>query len=123
MKKSQLQLLKLATKFQTKYAQTQTLKQIIENAASYGQQSANGIMNFIQMLKQDQASLAINVTISGNNATVSSPTVTPGDKAPNYSRLPEQIEKYLNRNLSTSGWSFPGTTLLEWDFQGGVAQK
>lgn len=116
-------LLKLAAKFRNKYAQTQSLKSIIENAASYGESSGSGIMNFPAQLKQDQAALAIDVTINGNTASCTSPGVDPGDKAPNYSRLPEQIKAYLDKNLSTSGWNFGGTTRLEWDFRDKVASN
>ena len=98
MKKSQQLLLKLASKFQTKYAQAQTLKEIIQNAASSGK---NGIMNFPLMLQKDKAILRLNVRIDGDTAKVSSPpTVTPGDTTPNdYTKLPEQIKKYLDTYL------------------------
>lgn len=119
MKKSELYLFKTASKFQTKYAQSQSLKEIIENAASYGDHSANGIMNFSAQLKRDQADLdsrsggkgqggpvdlSLTITVSsgmmgGLSAEVAPPTVTPSQYAPNYAKLPEQIKKYLDRHL------------------------
>lgn len=113
MKKSLAQLVKLANKFQRKYAQSQSLQQIIEGAAGYGEQSANGIMNFPAQLKQDGADLNINVTISGNDVNVSQPSVMPPQFATNYTRLPGQIESYLKQHVR----DFPlpqGTTTLQF---------
>jgi hypothetical protein len=108
MKKSQALLLKLAAKFQDKYAQSQDLQEIIQNAASYGESSANGIMNFPAQLKKDQADMNINVTITsatlgGLNVDVSQPAVEPSKFAANYAKLPAQIKKYLDKHIS----SFP----------------
>ena len=113
MKKSQQQIAKLAAKFQRKYAQSQSLQQIIQSAASWGEQSANGIMNFPAQLKKDNADLSINVSISGNDVNVSPPTVEPAQFAPNYARLPDQIKNYLSKHVR----DFPlpqGTTTLEY---------
>lgn len=104
MKKSHELIIRLASRFQTKLAQSQTLQQIIQNAAGSGEQSANGIMNFPVQLKKDQADLSINVTIKpatfgGENVEVSAPTVDPPQFAQNYARLPEQIKKYLERYI------------------------
>lgn len=105
MKKSQALLLKLAHKFQDKYAQdSQSLQQIIQNAAGYGEKSANGIMNFLAQLQRDQADMSINVTVKpatfgGESVEVSPPTVDPAQFAQNYARLPEQIKKYLERHV------------------------
>lgn len=113
MKKSCVQLVKLANKFQHKYAQGQSLQQIIESAAGYGEGSANGIMNFPARLKQDGADLNINVTISGNDVNVSQPSVMPPQFAANYAKLPDQIESYLKRHVSE--FPFPqGTTTLQF---------
>jgi hypothetical protein len=112
MKKSQEILLKLANKLQRKYA-AQSLQEIIQNAASYGEKSANGIMNFPAMLKQDQAELGINVNISGEKVDVSSPTVDPVQVAGKYAALPDQIKKYLERHIR----DFPlpqGLTTLQY---------
>lgn len=112
MKKSKLLLAALAIKFR-KYAQSQSLQEIITNAAGYGEQSANGIMNFPAQLKQDDADMNINVTISGNSIGVSQPSVVPVEYAPKYARLPEQIQKYLERHVR----DFPlpqGTTTLQF---------
>ena len=132
MKKSQALLLKLAHKFQDKYAQDgQTLQQIIENAAGYGEKSANGIMNFPAQLKADQADLSINVTKSsammgGFNIEVSPPTVDPAQFAPKYARLPEQIKKYLEKHISNFPQVPEGTSTLTYSGKSsepGVAQK
>lgn len=119
MKKSQFDLLRIASKFKNKYAEGQNLQQIIENAASYGEQSANGIMNFPAQLKQDQAGLTINVTIDsgalgGRNVQVSSPVVEPSQFASRYAKLPEQIKKYLDRNLEYFPQVPNGTTTLSY---------
>jgi|SRR6185369_6827583 len=132
MKKSQALLLKLAAKFQDKYAQDgQTLQQIIENAASYGEKSANGIMNFPAQLKADQADLSINVTKStgmmgGFNVEVSQPIVEPAQHAPKYARLPEQIKKYLDKHISSFPQIPEGTSTLNYSGktpEPGIAQQ
>lgn len=132
MKKSQSLLLKLAHKFQDKYAQDgQTLQQIIEAAAGYGEKSANGIMNFPAQLKADQADMTINVTkntgmLGGFSFEVSPPQLDPAQVAANYARLPEQIKNYLEKH----GNSFPqiplGTSTLTYSGKSaepGVAQR
>lgn len=117
MKKYQAQLLKIANKFQNKYAQSQDLKQILLNASGWGQSSVNGIMNFMDQLKKDQATMYITITISngtfgGKTAKVNQPLTDPREVAVNYSRLPEQIEKYLNKHLSTFPQIPDGDTTL-----------
>jgi len=119
MKKSQALLLKLANKFQNKYAQSQNLQEIIQNAASYGESSANGIMNFPSQLKKDQADLNINVTITeatlgGLNVDVSAPSVEPPQFAGNYAKLPAQIKKYLEKHISSFPQVPQGTTTLSF---------
>lgn len=119
MKKSQALLLKLANKFQNKYAQSQSLQEIIQNAAGYGESSANGIMNFPAQLKKDQADLSISVTISsgmmgGMSVEVSPPSVDPAQVAGNYARLPEQIKKYLDRHIKDFPQISQGTTTLQY---------
>ncbi len=119
MKKSSVHLLKLAAKFQTKYAQSQSLKQIIESAAGYGEKSPNGIMNFPAQLKQDQADLSLSITVSsgmmgGRNAQVSTPTVDPAQFGPRYAKLPEQIKNYLDKHLNDFPQIPEGTTTLEF---------
>jgi hypothetical protein len=112
MKKSRQQLAKLASKFQRKYA-AQSLQEILQNAASYGEQSANGIMNFPAQLRKDNADMNISVSISGNDVNVSPPSVFPGEFAPNYARLPDQIKNYLDKHIR----DFPlpqGATTLEY---------
>lgn len=128
MKKSQLHLLKLAAKFQYKYAQD--LKSIIQNAASYGESSANGIMNFPAQLKEDQANLALIVTITSNWAggitvEVSHPIVDPPNYASNYTKLPEQIKKYLEKYAKDLNLS-EGQTTIQYSGDSpssGIAQK
>jgi hypothetical protein len=108
MKKYAQQIQNLAKKFVFKYAQAQNLQQILESAAGYGEQSSNGIMNFPQQLKQDQANLYITITVSngmlgGRSVKVGAVLTDPREVAGNYSKLPQQIENYLNKHLS----SFP----------------
>ena len=122
MKKSEQQLFKVASKALAKYA-TQSLKEILQNAASSGEQSVNGIMNFPAQLKKEQADLGLNVTIDKGNVTVSPPTVEPAEFAPGYTRLPDQIKRYLERNLE----GFPQlprgqTVTLRWTNQAGIAR-
>lgn len=119
MKNSQDLLFKLAAKFQRKYAQSQSLQEIIQNAASYGESSANGIMNFPAQLKKDQADMNINVTISsgtfgGPNVEVSQPAVEPAQFAGNYARLPDQIKKYLDRYIKDFPQIAMGTQTLSY---------
>ena len=103
MKKTQA-LLRLADKFRIKYAQDQTLKQIIESAASWGESSTLGIMNFPAQLKKDQASLRININVSngtfGKSVNVSEPTVDPEQFSGNYAKLADQIKKYLKKHIN-----------------------
>jgi len=122
MKKYQTYLFKLAEKFNNKYAQDQDLKQIIENAASYGEQSANGIMNFPAELAKDRARMRFSVTISpgmmgGRKAEVSTPSVEPSQFAPKYSKLPDQIKNYLNKHLENFPQIPNGTTVLFYSGQ------
>lgn len=119
MKTSQDRLFKLAAKFQRKYAQGQSLKEIIQNAASYGESSQNGIMNFPAQLKKDQADMNINVTISsgtmgGLNVQVSEPAVEPQQFAGNYAKLPGQIQKYLDKYIKDFPQVTQGTHTLEY---------
>jgi hypothetical protein len=119
MKKSHALLLKLANKFQNKYAQSQNLQEILQNAAGYGETSANGIMNFPAQLQKDQANLSFTVTISsgmmgGLSVEVSPPTVDPPQLAPNYAKLPEQVKKYLDRHIKDFPQIYPGTHPLEY---------
>lgn len=125
MKKSQTLLLKLANKFQNKYAQAQDLQQILENAASYGESSANGIMNFPSMLKEQKAQLGFTVEISsgmlgGSNVSVSGLKGTDSngvDITPQYAKLPDQVKKYLEKHISAFPQIAPGSTPLNWDYR------
>ena len=101
--KNTSRLLRLAHLLENKYAQAQNLQQIIDAAASHGQDSVNGIMNFPAQLKQDNAELNISITIGsgimGKTVTVGEPRVYPSSLAPHYAELPKQIKKYLDRNI------------------------
>lgn len=131
MKKSQTLLLKLANKFQNKYAQSQDLQQILENAASYGESSANGIMNFPAKLKADNADLTLTITVSsgmmgGKNIAVSVPVLDPPEVAGNYAKLPEQIKKYLEKHIASFPQISEGESIVKWtgkSQQPGVAQN
>lgn len=119
MKKSEQQLFKVAARFVSKYAQSQTLQEIIQNAASYGESSANGIMNFPAQLKKDQADLSINITVSsgmmgGLSVDVSDPSVDPPQFAANYAKLPAQIKKYLDKYIKDFPQVPQGTTTLRF---------
>jgi hypothetical protein len=112
-------LLSLAHKLSNKYAEPQTLKEIIDAAASHGENSVNGIMNFPAQLKQDDAELNISITISsgvmgGKTVTVGDPRVYPSNLAPNYANLPKQIKKYLDRNIQYFPQIPDGTTDLRY---------
>lgn len=103
MKNSHFNLLKVANKLRTKYAlDGSTIKDEIQNIIQTALSNASdnpvsGIMPFIKMLEQDQASLAINVTRNGNNVIVSNPALTPSNVSAKYAALPGQIKKYLER--------------------------
>ena len=119
MKNSQDLLFKLAAKFQRKYAQGQSLQEIIQNAASYGESSSNGIMNFPAQLKKDRADLGINVTVSsgmmgGTSVDVSPPTVDPPSAAGNYAKLPDQIKNYLDKYIKDFPQVTVGTHTLQY---------
>lgn len=128
MKNSQ-NLFKLAAKFQRKYAQSQTLQEIITNASSYG----NDIMNFIPKLKELKGWLGLRVVISsgllGKSVKVAAPATDPAGIAGAFAPLTEQVKKYLDRNLSGFPQLAEGTYDLSWDFRepanegGGIAQN
>lgn len=130
MKNSQA-LFKLADKFQRKYAQSQDLKTILQNAASYGESSANGIMNFISKIKEQKAYLGLRITISsgftGASVTVADPATDPPQLAGSFVNLPAQIKKYLERNLKGFPQITEGVHDVAWDFREpggeGIAQN
>lgn len=118
-------LFSVAQKLSIKYAESQSLQEIIESAAGYGENSANGIMNFPAQLKKDNAGLSLAVAINssplgGKKVTVSPPIVDPPEVAGNYTKLPEQIKKYLEKNLKYFPQITLGTTVLDFskDTQG-----
>ena len=101
MKKSQALLLKLAAKFQTKYAQSaveEQIKSTIANAASWGPQ-VHGIMNFPEQLKKDQADMTLRVSKRGHTITVDPPMLNPASVYFNYAELPNQIKSYLEKYI------------------------
>ena len=117
--KNTLHLIRLAQKLSNKYAQAQTLKEIIENAAGFGENSANGIMNFPDQLEKDDAGLTIVVTITQNpwgskKVSVGPANVDPIEAAGNYVKLPEQIKKYLEKNINSFPQLALGHALLEF---------
>jgi hypothetical protein len=119
MKKYQAQLLKLANKFYNKYAQSQTLEQIIENAASYGEGGANGIMNFQAQLDKDNANLLLVLIISTDNVggydfTVGNAITNPPQFTQNYSKLGPQVKSYLEKNINNFPQIQPGTYELNF---------
>jgi len=125
MKKSEFNLLKVASKFRNKYAQSQNLQQIIEGAASYGENSPNGIMDFVSQLKQQKAQLSFDVEIKsgmmgGSSATVSNLKGVDSngvDIAPQYAKLLSQVKNYLDKNLAGFPQLEKGTTPLNWDYR------
>lgn len=113
-------LIRLAQTLSVKYAEAQTLQEIIGNAAGYGESSTNGIMDFPAQLKKDDAELSIGVSISkggltgGTKIIVTSPNVYPPEMAGHYTKLPEQIKKYLERNIQYFPQIGVGTFTLEY---------
>lgn len=98
----------LEVKYLTKHAY-QSLSEILQNAASYGDKGGNGIMNFPAYLANDHAKLNFNVIVNdsmfGSKAEVTDLKVTPSDTTPQgaeqkYEVLPKQIKTYLERHLS-----------------------
>lgn len=130
MKNSQT-LFKLAAKFQRKYAQSQTLQEILTNASSYGDSSGNGIMNFIPQLKKLKAYLGLRIVISsgmfGTSVSVAPPATDPAQVAGAFAKLPDQIKKYLERNLKGFPQITEGSHDVSWDFREpgneGIAQN
>lgn len=122
-------LISLGHLLENKYADAQTLQQIIENAAGWGDKSANGIMNFPAQLKKDQADLSITVevdsgTFGGYKVTVSEPIVTPAQFAVNYSKLAGQIKNYLDKHISSFPQVGTGSFTLKYtgkDASSGIA--
>lgn len=125
MKKSEFNLLKTASKFRNKYAQSQNLQQIIENASSYGENSPNGIMNFLPELQKQKGKLSLKVTVTsgmlgGANVSVSDFTGTDSngiDIAPQFYKLPGQIKAYLEKHISSFPQIEKGGNLLNWDYR------
>lgn len=114
-------LIRFAQTLSVKYAQAQnqTLKEIIENAAGYGENSTNGIMNFPAQLEKDDAGLTIVVTVAktpwgSKKIYVGPANVDPIEVAGNYAKLPEQIKKYLEKNLSYFPQLGEGHVLLDF---------
>lgn len=112
-------LIRLAQALSNKYAQSQSLKEILENAAAYGENSANGIMNFPAQLEKDDAGLSIVVSVASTpwgskKIYVGQPSVNPPEVAGNYAKLPEQIKKYLERNINYFPQLALGHTLLDF---------
>lgn len=102
MKINSNSMLKLAEKFHIKYGVgqediAQTLQTAISNASTLSQKT--GIMPFIKMLREDGATLSLNVTRDKDEVTVSPATVNPGSVAPKYSALSMQVQNYLQNNL------------------------
>ena len=126
MKKSQDLLFKVAAKFQRKYAQSQSLKEILENAASYGESSGNGIMNFIAKLKEQKGYLGLTIKVSsgfnGTTVDVSAPSVDPPQLAGAFTRLPDQIKRYLERNIKGFPQITEGSHDVSWDFREATGQ-
>lgn len=113
-------LIRLAQTLSVKYAEAQTLQEIIENAAGYGESSTNGIMDFPSQLEKDDAELSIGISISkgsvmgGTKIIVTAPNVYPPEVASHYAKLPEQIKKYLERNIQYFPQIGVGTFTLEY---------
>jgi len=112
-------LIRLAQTLSVKYADAQTLQEIIGNAAGYGESSTNGIMDFPSQLERDDAELSIGINISrgamgGTKIIVTDPNVYPPEMAGHYTKLPEQIKKYLERNIQYFPQVGVGTFTLEY---------
>jgi hypothetical protein len=110
-------LIRVAKRLENKYA-SQSLQEILENAAGSGERSVNGIMNFPAQAAIDKVNLTFDVNVKstffgGYDIDVSPPTVDPPEKAVNYARLPTQIKAYLDKHAS-SFQLYPGTTKLEY---------
>jgi hypothetical protein len=98
-------LISVARKLQYKYAidaadmkdeVQRSIQTAIGNASSV---RSSGIMPFVKMLTDSQATLAINVTRSGKRIMVSPASVNPPTQASAYQALPSQIQAYLERYL------------------------
>lgn len=128
MKKYAQRVQVLANKYYFKYAQNASneLQKIIESAASWGEQSENGIMNYPALLKQDQGNLTISVTISsgimgGKSVQISTPTLVPFQLGSKYTKLPAQIKKYLEKHINNFPQITDGTYTIE--YQGNPADS
>lgn len=102
------------------------LQSAIGNASTV---KSNGILPFVSMLAKDHATLSINITRTKDDVAVSAATVNPGEFAPKYAALPQQIEAYLKRNLGVfptvkdgESIDYNNTTVsLQFGSQGAVA--
>lgn len=118
----------LRMKLLTKLAVSQDLKEIIENAASYGKDGGNGMMNFISQLKADKAKLSMNITatkkpLGGLEIKVSPFTITPIEAERNYGQLSQQVENYLNRNIIGFPQIKEGAYTVTWDYSDPLLQQ
>lgn len=105
MKKSQFNLLKLASKFK-KYADIDAneIKQSIQDYIT--QQVANaasntnytGVMDFNSKLMEGET-LSLNVTRDGDDVAVSSVSCNPSEIAGRFNGLQNQIKQYLQKNI------------------------
>lgn len=105
MKKSQFNLLKVANRLSRKYAlDANKLKEVIRNDLQQAIVNVSSIPNsgvtpFIQMLRDDGATLAVNVKRDGNKITISPATVNPSSVTSKYTDVPRQIKAYLDKNI------------------------
>lgn len=104
--KSTKHLIKIAELLSIKYADIQAesmrdkiTKDIYTAIANASNVKVSGIMPFMKMLEQDQASLTINITRSGSDIEVSIPRVSNYAVAQKYYPLADQIKTYLERYL------------------------
>jgi hypothetical protein len=118
MKKAN-KLIALAESLQNKYANNNILQQIIFNAAAWGENSPNKIMNFPAELQKDNAELSLTITIDtkifGNkNIVVSTPYVFPSNLTFKYSKLSSQIKNYLSKHINNFNNLQDGTYSIKY---------
>jgi hypothetical protein len=69
------------------------------NIANASTRPETGLIPFMKMLKADNASLSISIARNGDEVICSNVIVSPSSVSAKYSKLPEQIEKYLSGHL------------------------
>jgi hypothetical protein len=98
-------LIRIARLMSAKYAGLdastikERVKEVLQTAIGNASTARIGILPFLQMLKADQAQLAINITRNSDSVSVSLPSLDKPELTAKYAPLSEQIKTWLEKNL------------------------